>query len=249
MDETSLAERRRVRRQRPKEMRLDIEMPVWSRRMAILRAKTYRQRHGGTLLVLGSGPGVRREFRRVSRQRPSAMVMLIGHAAGLFAGDFIVSDHYEAHPTLRRLQDEFCAEMEIAPRYTTHCAKASAFWRWSEIDYWWDFPRSAGTSLETALRIALIVGFDEIIVCGCPMVKARMQHPVQIVKDGPTWPPPRDVTTFGLKTGHNTSDEILARFREGLVAFVNKNRREIEKRVRAMSGFTMELFGRPDIRN
>lgn len=239
MDEKDLAAKK------PSELRAWIARPNRKRARKILAKKTYRETHSGPLLIVGSAPNAWLELRRMISQYPDAKIMLIGHAAGLFIGDFIVSDHYESHPKLRKLQDDLCESNDVEPRYTTHCTRPSSFWRWPEIDYFWNFQRSVGSSLETALRIAIFLEFVPIVICGCPLRKAPIQHPDQIAKDGEIWPPPRNLKKFYPKEGWNTTDEILDRFREGLTIFKHKNRDQIAN-VRAVSGYPRKLFGAPE---
>ena len=184
-----------------------------ARRRAKKPVKPYPHRHSGTLLVVGGSKDALTELKRASEMRPGAMIMAVGHAAGMTKVDFVVSDHYEVHTELRRLQDAFGTG-----HYSTHCTRTSRRDTFPEVDYWWNWRRSEASSVQTAIRIGLATGFQEIILCGCPLEHGTVQHPAQIEKDGRSWPPARNISRYGFKQGQNTSEEILASFRYYLVA-------------------------------
>lgn len=195
----------------------------------------YPFRHDGVLAVLGSAEGGLKELGRVLKKHPDAGIMAIGHAAGMTEVDFVVTDHYEVHPELRRLQSKFHSD------FTTHCSRASGWRDCKAVDYWWDWPRATATSAETAIRIGLAVGFDEIILCGCPLRREKIQHPDQVKKDGKQWPPPRDIDKHGYEQGKNTSDEICGDYQR---EFARKGA-QWAGQVTSMGGFTRRVLGAP----
>lgn len=150
--------------------------------------------------------------------------------------DFVVSDHYEVHERLRALQEQFGAG-----HFTTHCTLCGSAMAYQNIDHWWGWRRAAATSMETAVRIGLAVGFKEIILCGCPLTAGEIQHPDQVAKDGAVWPPPRDVIVRGEVARHDTSDDVLRSFR---IAFT-KLAAKWKGQVFSMSGFTRQILGPP----
>ena len=207
--------------------------------MAVRSFPSYPQRHSGTLVVLGSAPGGLDEFRRVKSSRSDLAVMTVNHAAGAVAADFLVSDHYEIIAELRELQDA------LNHKYTTHCTWDCNTAKWPEVDYWWEWPRSDASSAQTAIRVGLAVGFDEVILCGCPLSSNR---PLYLGTSGrgcvpirATWPPPRDIQIHQSKESWNTSEEILERFRENFA----RHAEAWKDRVFSMSGFTSEILGPP----
>ena len=207
--------------------------------MLALRAKakvtTYPRRHSGTLIVVGAAADAVTDFATVASERGNYQIAAIGHAAALMPVDFVVSDHYEIHEALRRLQSRF------GSRFTTHCTLCRYGHLYPSVDYWWSWRRALATSAETAIRMGLYVGFDEIVLCGCPLERAKVQPTAQVERDGEEWPPPRDVDRYGEKDNQNTSDEILREFRRQFEVLSEPWR----DRVFSVSGFTRQVLGLP----
>lgn len=218
-----------------KTQRIIVNRPKRERDKTIVTPSSYSVQHEGTLLVLGSAEGGLEELDTVRECRPEASVMSIGHAAGMTKADFVMTDHYEVHSELRALQDRYHTE------YSTHCTRASGWQKYPAVDYWWDLPRAIATSAESAIDIGLAMGFDEIILCGCPLEGGTIQHPKQREKDGDIWPPPRDLRAHGRKLGEETSDEILATFRRNFLLLADK----WLGHVFSMGGYTQSILGSP----
>ena len=96
----------------------------------------------------------------------------------------------------------------------------------------WDWNRSQGTSLESAIRFGIQVGFDRIIICGCPIAKAPIIHPFQVAKDGGAWPPP--------KRDERDSDYVIHEFQRNLAMCLPQWK---GRPIYGMSGFSRDLFG------
>ena len=200
------------------------------------RMPEYEQRHTGTLLVVGSGPGALEHAQEVLSHRPTAKVAVVGHAAGMIKADFIFSDHYEVHQELKTLQSQFHSN------FSNHCCRMGAWKDWPAVDYWWRMPRARGSSAETAIRAGLRMGFGEVILAGCPLAAATILHPHQQDKDGQQWPPPRDVARFGGSMKGNTSQDVLQGFQQAF-----KAQAVLWKgKVFSMSGYTRRVLGAPD---
>lgn len=197
---------------------------------------TYPRKHEGTLLVLGSADGWLCDLQKAVECYPTHKIAAVGHAAGFSKADFVVSDHYEVHEELRRLQNEIGGN-----GYTTHATYTAKSVCYPSVDYWWNWPRPNCTSMWTAIRIGIYTGFERIVLCGCPLTFGKIQHPCQIKRDGSDWPPTRDLTLHKPKAGWNTSDDILQQFRMWFVSQCL----EFKGRVFSMSGFTKDVLGMP----
>lgn len=197
---------------------------------------TYPHKHKGTLIVLGSAEGGVLELEKVKEHYPDCKIAAVGHAAGMSVADFVISDHYEVHRELRRLQDEIGGN-----GYTTHATYTAKAKTYTSVDHWWNWPRPNCTSMWTAIRIGIYTEFERIVLCGCPLTFGNIQHPKQIEKDGDIWPPPRDIIQHKSKDGWNTSEEILQQFRMWFVAQCL----EFKGKVFSMSGFTGDVLGMP----
>ncbi len=212
---------------------------VQKRRMRRARGRivvnTYVTIHTGTLIVLGSAAHGVAEAEHVIANRPDYRVAAVGHAAANMKANFVVTDHYEVHEELRRLQSEFGKD------FTTHCTLCSGPQRYPAVDHWWVWPRPTCTSAWTAIRIGIYCQFDEIILCGVPMSFGLIQHPLQRAKDGTVWPPPPVYKTEDPTRYVKTSEEVLNEFRYEFVSQCL----EFKGRVFSMSGFTRDALGFP----
>ena len=197
---------------------------------------TYPFQHEGTLLILGSATGGMDELKKVLSYKPNAMIATVGHAAGYCKADFVISDHYEVIEQLKRLQRRFGND-----HFNTHCTLCSSAWKWPHVDHWWNWRRSEATSVQTAIRIGLTTGFSEIILCGSPLRREEIQHPLQREKDGSEWPPPRNIKKHGGLPGLETSDEILRFVQQKFIQFSA----DWIGKVFSMSGFTRDILGPP----
>lgn len=195
---------------------------------------TYVGSHAGTLVVLGSAVDALVELECVWQHRKVITIATIGHAAASTKAAFVVSDHYEVHEDLRRLQSVFGDD------FTTHCSLCSNPEQYPAVDHWWNWPRPSCTSAWTAIRMGMYLKFDEVILCGVPMMFGIIQNAEQRDKDGYTWPPPQK---FKHKTTQTpkTSVEVLNEFRSEFV----RHCLEFEGRVFSMSGFTRDVLGIP----
>ena len=125
--------------------------------------KTYPHNHRGqTVLVCGSAPCLLDEFQEAKEYRPEAKVMAINDAAQVIWADFICSVHEEKLVKFKRESVNPDAITLTEEPYKEHF----------EVDYW--FPslipvsRSA-TSAGSAVQVARLMRFSEIIMCGAPM--------------------------------------------------------------------------------
>lgn len=204
---------------------------LWAQATRPCPSSLYPHRHKGTLLIVGSGPTWETDYMEAVRHRPDAHVMAIGHAAGLVKADFLVTDHYEVHSELVRLQ------LAFHDGFTNHCTRCSGGRRYGKwVDYWWDWPRADASSAQTAIRIGLEMGFEEVVLCGCPMEAGAMVHPDQARKDhSTTWPPPNRITKEG-------GTEVLRGFREHFARYAPDWR---ARGVRSLSGWTRKQLGGP----
>ena len=202
--------------------------PIKTRTASDIERNMYDEKHSGTLLVLGSAEGGLDELRTIQEHRASTKIMTIGHAASLVKADFCVSDHYETINTVRRLQKEHHLN------FSTHCTRCAGWWKYPDVDYWWDWERSDATSAQTAIRIGLCMGFDEIILCGCPLQAGNIQHPEQVKKDGKDWPPKGDF---------NSGEDQLTSFKRNFAKYCGL----WHNKVFSMSGFTRDCLGAPSL--
>ena len=186
---------------------------------------------GQTLLCAGTGPTFESDWLKATEKYPDAKIASVGYAAGIVPADFVFSDHYEVHAELAEIRKK----LEPEKPWTHHCPEimlgAMAEFNLPNMT-WWDWSRSDATSIESAMRFGACTGFEKVVLCGCPLVKAPVSTVRQVIKDGQVWPPP---------TKRNSSDEKLNMFRTALVSIAA----QYKGRVFSMSGFTRDIFGLP----
>ncbi len=131
---------------------------------------SYDAVHFGPVLVCGAAACLRADVAAARVLRPGAPAIAVNKAIKIirpFA-------HFTLHPEHLAHWIE-AAELVWGPRsWTTHSGGAGRRLRanraaWPRVDYWWAQARGAGTSTWAAARMARLMGFDEIILCGMPL--------------------------------------------------------------------------------
>lgn len=196
----------------------------------------YKEKHKGVLLVVGTGPSWKEDYEKAKIKFPKHKVALVGHAAKLLQGDFVFSDHYELLEVLQEDQSKFHNS------FTTHSCMSPVWEEYPEVDYWWDIKRPEGSTVESAIRIGLIMGFDPLILCGCPLEKAPFQTEYYVTPDCHHWPPPRDIALYGKRMKKNTTEELEAMMQKSF----RNNSIFWKGKVFSMSGFTKRILGGPE---
>jgi len=198
-----------------------------------------REGGAGTAIVAGSARPVFDEVRAVLRVHPAATIFAVNDT-GLYLPKFHhwVSIHHERlqwwDKCRRSRWSEDAAELEAfmlhgegkGPKpYHTHSILEP-----KHYDYHWAAlePMYALSGF-FAMQIAYLMGFDRIILCGCPGYRAaRFFDP----EEGKKWNNPDDsYSDVGIMTQLKTDA---------------KHRPELRSRVRSVSGFTADWFGRPE---
>ena len=117
-----------------------------------------------TLLVVGTAPCVMDDLTTARALRTNRIVMAVNFASGLIPADMIFSFHAELMDTFRALQAKF------GPRFTTHSDTARGIKRaYPAVDYFWNGLHVGATSGIGAAHVGLLMGFREVILCGCPL--------------------------------------------------------------------------------
>lgn len=182
-------------------------------------------KYSGPVLVCGSAPCLFRDMDKALRARPDATIIAINDVAGYINAEFVTSIHCEKMQEFRAKSINKKIKTLSGGIYNAAC----------DVDHWFSSCNSGGTSAGSALKIARKMGFDEIILCGCPMNGGdgyfyRRAKPTQFLMQ----------KRFGDASPRSSS----------VVAHQMNLRYEMEgngyNMVKSMSGFTAELFGKPD---
>lgn len=178
----------------------------------------------GILIILGGGKTVWDDYKRAKKLIGDRgyEIMCVNDIAIQFKAEPIqhcVSLHKGFAVAVRALRKE----RSMLEHVHTHCHKHG-----SQIDFVWDIPNVGGTSGLFAVKVAMVLGYKKIIVCGAPM-------------DG---------------TGHyfdpnDANENLTTKFHDKSNIMVWRQLREqgrhrvAEKRVRSMSGRTRNVLGEP----
>lgn len=205
-----------------------------------------------TLLVVGSAPSFEDDLRRAQALRPFAAIMLVNGACTLVENaDYVLAGHTEK------------AEMFAAERRNTfpnagpwqlHATMHAKFLKdamqtYPSVTHWHGHEMGVcATSASKAAKIGFALGFEEVVLCGCPMegtgyaageAKVPQSGNTLRIGDG-------GVTRFMVDAKGqrmNVQDtRVINRYREN---FRNLSQTEFKGRVFSMSGFTRACCGEP----
>lgn len=186
----------------------------------------YIDKYSGTVLICGSAPSLFDEYKLATRKRPEAKVMAINDASQAVWGDFLVSLHPENMERFRKKSlNPLIITMSGQRMEATHA-----------VQVWWPNANSGATSAYSGVQIARQMGFDEIILVGCPMSGGDGYFDDR--GDG------HKSMMTGVRFGNAAPDHATVKSHQSDL----KKRAETEdvSMVRSMSGFTAEIFGQPE---
>lgn len=182
---------------------------------------------GQTCFVVGSAPCVMDEFNEALAHHPQAIIIAVNDAASLVKADYIASIHIENMPRYKKNSvnpDAVCISG----------SKVNEYW---PVDHWFTGANSGATSAYSAAQMARSMGFEMILMVGCPMTGGDGYYPGLGFKD----------TMMCYKRfGHSDPKHSVARAHKG--ALVDYASTEDCSMIRSMSGFTAEIFGLPEWR-
>ncbi|MDP7214359.1 MAG: hypothetical protein QF583_00255 [Rhodospirillales bacterium] len=197
-------------------------------------APPYRYRHSGPVLVCGNAWCLDEDFAAARAIRPGAAVIAVNGASARVKADFLYSYHFmnfRRKGWLARQAGNLgpCRQAgNLGPcRFSVHSTAAkseaeqasrahSAPW----VDYWWREARGQGTSAWCAVKLARLLGFDEIILCGVPLAPGPYAD--------------------GRMARDFNRPRILERYRAGIAGD-----QAWHEGVASMSGWTRDFFGEP----
>lgn len=186
-----------------------------------------------TLLVVGSAPCLYEDLARARDLFPDAEVMLINEAAGAVEdAHHILAGHTEKaelFAAYRRKKFPNCRQFRVhAVIKSTHGPKDLP-----SVTDWWPHDCSTGaSSAGKAATIGLRMGFDRVVLCGCPMDGSGYFNPTETGQFQHT------CRRLGTEPNSRAAENYRRRMRmlaEG----------EFKGRVFSMSGFTASVLGRP----
>lgn len=174
--------------------------------------------YSGILIILGCGRNVWKELEEIKALigHKKFSIMCINDTAFQLIGDFshAVSLHLEFLPAIKHLRP-----LRSLGHFFTHSAKHE-----EGVDHVWNIPNVGGTSSLFGCKIAILMGYEKIIMCGVPLDGAGHYY-------DPEFSDPQN-------NYNNTEQKIVwIQFRQtGTTA---------KGCIRSMSGRTKDVFGEP----
>lgn len=193
-----------------------------------------------SLLVVGSAPGLYADLAAAEALCDDFEVMLVnGAGAAVERAQHFLAGHTDKAEQFVAARD---AAFPLARAYRVHATfvdrkSAQPPTEYPSVTDWWPQSRfsSGATSAGKAARIGLAMGFDRVILCGCPM-------------DGSGYFPGESKGIPQLKACQRIGDptkqqaSTIRRYKERMAELAAG---EFKDRVFSMSGWTREVLGAP----
>lgn len=194
----------------------------------------YTTRHAGTAIVCGPAPSLFDDIHHCLAIVKRATFVAVNEGLSLITADILVTVDMLFAKQARRYAEE------VMPAPVTIHAKLKPLGKShgvEGVDYWWhDEPCLPGSGW-WATRWALAVGFDRVVLCGCPMDAGSGYHPDVMRRMG------RDAGQVdGYEDARPAREHVARKFQPALRDAVARGE---GFRVYSMSGFTRELLGEP----
>ncbi|KKM16830.1 hypothetical protein LCGC14_1681900 [marine sediment metagenome] len=177
-----------------------------------LASPPYSFSHSGPVLVCGNAYNLHDDLERARQLYPDAAVIAINGAAGEVKACALYSKHPEKMPQWIKRQRQFGED------FTVHGSKHKPGCPW--IDFWWEDARGGGGSAWGARKLATLMGFAPVILCGAPLDPGGYaSSPIAKLM---------------------RREDVIDSFRQEI-----ENDVEWHEGVYSMSGWTSELLGEP----
>lgn len=172
----------------------------------------------GVAAVCGNARGVFEELNQVLSNGPATVFGVNDAGMYLRQLDHWVSLHEQKLELWKPIRMK--SDMAINKNFKTHSRKP-----WGEIDYFWEiYPVMMSLSGYFAMQLAYLMGFQRIILCGCPGDETLRFFESSNTHRNPSW--------------HYNEKSRLKEVTDQM-----ERKPGFKERVRSMSGWTKEYFG------
>lgn len=131
----------------------------------------YPEKHSGPVLVCGNAWTLHDDYASAVEIFGSVPVIAVNGAAGQVKAFALFTQHPRKFPRWIKMQRD-----RFGDDFTTHAAgnrewatKLGKPLKHEYVDYWWPDATGGGTSAWGARRMAGMMGFDTVILCGVPL--------------------------------------------------------------------------------
>lgn len=181
----------------------------------------------GTLLIVGSAACVHDDLEHAKALRPYCDVLLINGAAQLIEqAQHVLAGHGDKADAFMAAR---AAKFPNAPSVYVHASRRIGRPIGKAVTHVWEHVSTGGTSAWKAVRIGRAMGYEELILCGCPLDDSGYAPGES---DGIT----HECARIGLGEG---------RMYENYRRTFAKRAKEEGQNVFSMSGYSRELLGAP----
>lgn len=193
-------------------------------------------------MVVGSAPCLYEDVRAARELFPNAEVMAINEASGALEDvDHVLAGHSsKAEQFVRYRMSKF-----------PHCKRFRVHASWARVEEaprdelpsvtdWWSGVNTGATSAGKAIRIAQRMGFDRVVLCGCPLDTSGYFNPQETDALQREYQHLGKCARVGLKKDEN--NRSVVRYRD---TFRKLAETEWKGWVFSMSGLSRELLGEP----
>jgi len=186
------------------------------------------------LLAVGSAPCLFDDVQAALELYPDASLMLINGACTAFRhAEHVLSGHTNKS---RLFKEERAKAFPDHPPYRMHATLSYPAQRQENPDItdWWGQDKVTGaTSAGKAARIGLALGYDRVILCGCPLDA-----------DAGYWngeaKVPHDCERFDTP---NNPRRVITRYRDKMAVLAKQE--PFKSQVFSMSGYSRSVLGGP----
>lgn len=176
----------------------------------------YTIKHSGTVFVCGNAWCLHEDLEKARKIYKDCPIIAVNGASREVKAFALFSYHpirfVEAPYSWIKKQKKFGND------FTVHGARYKKNMPW--VDYWWQGARGHGGSAWGARKVAKLMGFDQVILCGCPLVPGNYASYR-----------PGDLMT---------RQDVIDRYRIEIESDI-----EWHKGVKSMSGWTAQFLGYP----
>jgi hypothetical protein len=195
-----------------------------------LASPPFLSRHAGAALVCGSAWCLADDLARARALYPDAPAIAVNGASALVQAVALYSKHPERFTSWGWIAAQFKLhavgrrpeasgdQLKLPGGFTVHGSKAHDGMPW--VDHWWPDARGGGGSVWGARKLAWLMGFDPVILCGAPLTPGNYaDHKPGVLMTQPA---------------------VIEQFRRQIAA-----EPEWHHGVMSMSGWTEEFLGAP----
>ena len=176
----------------------------------------YLFEHNGLAIVAGNAWCLHEDLAKAPQGLP---IIAVNGAAGEVKAEFLYSKHPER--MVGKGGNWIWRQRRFHTNFTVHGSAFHENMPW--VDYFWEGARGGGGSGWGARKLATLLGFDPVILCGMPLNPGNYAS--------------------GRLSKLMKNPDVIDGFRREIEADV-----EWHEGVYSMSGFTRDLFGEPCLR-